>query len=343
MKRNDCSIVQDLLPLYIEEMLQPDTVEYVEDHLSGCEICTATLSDLKSETAAPTPAAEETRKLDKRVLHGLKKHLRLQHIVIVLAFAYFFLFFLPWTNYKWAGPGLGGAAITGFPILLAAVLSCRRDELSRNMALVATGIVLPTVLFPLFFFMTHYGQTLHFSSGDQLDYVIRPFFGLALSCGLLLTVIALHNIWRKAIPLPTDRDPRQKFILILALLVAALIILLSIFPVVSPEKYSTGTLVSVNLIWGWPLIYLTIAIAFCQVTCKNEAIRATVFALFLPAYAALPFLTQSAYPFTTINTFEESTLFVPAYHIPHLIASLLLSATAICSVWYQLKQQTKEN
>ena len=29
MKRNDCSIVQDLLPLYIEEMLQPDTAEYV--------------------------------------------------------------------------------------------------------------------------------------------------------------------------------------------------------------------------------------------------------------------------------------------------------------------------
>ncbi|MBR6555297.1 MAG: zf-HC2 domain-containing protein [Clostridia bacterium] len=340
MKRNDCSIVQDLLPLYIEEMLQPDTVAYVEDHLSGCETCTDLLAELKSADP-PAPDAEDARTGDQRVLKGLKKFLRLQHFIIVLAFSYFFLFFIPWTNYKWAGPGLSGAAFTGFPVLMAAVLACRRDEISRNMALVATGIVLPTALFPLFFFMTHYGQTLHFSSGDQLDYVIRPLFWLALSCGLLLTAIALHNIRHKVIPLPADRNPRQKFILSSALLVAALIILLSLFPIVSPENYSNGTLVYVNLIWGWPLIYLTIAIAFCQVTCKNEATRATVFALFLPAYAALPFLTQSAYPFTTIYTVEKSALFVPVYHIPHLIASLLLSATAICSVWYQLKQQTK--
>ena len=70
MKRNDCSIVQDLLPLYIEEMLQPDTVEYVEDHLSGCEGCTSLLAELKNDDP-PAPDAEDARTGDQRVLKGL--------------------------------------------------------------------------------------------------------------------------------------------------------------------------------------------------------------------------------------------------------------------------------
>ena len=104
------------------------------------------------------------------------------------------------------------------------------------------------------------------------------------------------------------------------------------------EEITADTLISVNLTWGWPLIYLTLAITFCQVTCKKEAIRATALALLLPFYAALPFLTQCAKLFTSIYIVDTTVLFVPAYHAPHFVISLLLSAAAICSVWHQMKQ-----
>ena len=35
----ECSIVRDLLPLYVEDMVSPDTGEFVKEHLNGCEEC----------------------------------------------------------------------------------------------------------------------------------------------------------------------------------------------------------------------------------------------------------------------------------------------------------------
>ena len=44
----DCSIVQDLLPLYAENMLREETKEYVDGHLAQCEACRAELAALKA-------------------------------------------------------------------------------------------------------------------------------------------------------------------------------------------------------------------------------------------------------------------------------------------------------
>ncbi len=37
--RNECNIIRDILPLYTEDMVSPDTVSYVEEHLKSCEAC----------------------------------------------------------------------------------------------------------------------------------------------------------------------------------------------------------------------------------------------------------------------------------------------------------------
>ena len=37
--KNECSIVRDLLPLYVEQMVSAETGEFVEEHLEGCEAC----------------------------------------------------------------------------------------------------------------------------------------------------------------------------------------------------------------------------------------------------------------------------------------------------------------
>ena len=37
--RNECNIIRDLLPLYAENMVSPDTSDFVEEHLKNCEAC----------------------------------------------------------------------------------------------------------------------------------------------------------------------------------------------------------------------------------------------------------------------------------------------------------------
>lgn len=58
--RNECNIIRDLLPLYAEQMVSTDTVEYVEEHLKGCRECQKEYENLKEprvnqtkEDAAP--------------------------------------------------------------------------------------------------------------------------------------------------------------------------------------------------------------------------------------------------------------------------------------------------
>ena len=43
-----CSIVQDLLPLYEEDMLREETKEFVDGHLAQCAACRAELDALKA-------------------------------------------------------------------------------------------------------------------------------------------------------------------------------------------------------------------------------------------------------------------------------------------------------
>ena len=46
----NCDIVRDLLPLYQEGMLSPDSVEFVEGHLKTCPDCRAERELLRRET-----------------------------------------------------------------------------------------------------------------------------------------------------------------------------------------------------------------------------------------------------------------------------------------------------
>lgn len=45
--RNECNIIRDILPLYIENMVSDDTAAFVEDHLKNCAACRAELEKMK--------------------------------------------------------------------------------------------------------------------------------------------------------------------------------------------------------------------------------------------------------------------------------------------------------
>ena len=71
-----CSIVQDLLPLYAEDMLREETKKFVDGHLAQCEACRAELAALKADVK-PAP-------VNAQPLRSLKKQLRRKKFTAVL-------------------------------------------------------------------------------------------------------------------------------------------------------------------------------------------------------------------------------------------------------------------
>ena len=51
--KNECSIVRDLLPLYAEGMVSPETASFMEEHLKDCEHCRKEYERLKAPCAVP--------------------------------------------------------------------------------------------------------------------------------------------------------------------------------------------------------------------------------------------------------------------------------------------------
>ncbi len=74
--KNDCSIVRDLLPLYVEDMVSKDTAEFVDEHLKDCTDCSEELKMLKeggiTETESEIAEAEKAKaKSFKKVMKKL--------------------------------------------------------------------------------------------------------------------------------------------------------------------------------------------------------------------------------------------------------------------------------
>lgn len=72
MMKKECSVVRDVLPLYLEHMVSEGTAAFVEEHLESCSDCAAELERLKSGRqidVAETPQ----RKYDANVILSVKK------------------------------------------------------------------------------------------------------------------------------------------------------------------------------------------------------------------------------------------------------------------------------
>ena len=49
MEKINCNVIQDILPLYIEDAVSEDTKELVEEHLQNCEICQRVYHETKAD------------------------------------------------------------------------------------------------------------------------------------------------------------------------------------------------------------------------------------------------------------------------------------------------------
>ena len=87
--RNECNIVRDILPLYVEDMVSQDTASFVEEHLESCTKCREELAELKKSTeiadmgrSVPVNYVNEAAPLK-----AVKKRLRrTQMLMILLSF-----------------------------------------------------------------------------------------------------------------------------------------------------------------------------------------------------------------------------------------------------------------
>ncbi len=80
--RNECNIIRDLLPLYVEKMVSSDTVAFIEEHLKDCEACRKEYEGIKE----PHPTKEISHAAPLLKLSRKMKIKRIQTIALTAVF-----------------------------------------------------------------------------------------------------------------------------------------------------------------------------------------------------------------------------------------------------------------
>ncbi len=83
--KNECSIVRDILPLYLEGMVSANTAEFVAEHMSHCAECKSEYEALQQSgiLGHPEPEKAEQRKESAIALIVIKKKLKARSIITI--------------------------------------------------------------------------------------------------------------------------------------------------------------------------------------------------------------------------------------------------------------------
>ncbi len=87
-----CQVMDDILPLYAEELASEDTRALVEEHLAECEICSQKLESMK------TPKIEKAEENIALPMKKLKKTLK-KRTVLTVCLSVFLVVALIWTGF----------------------------------------------------------------------------------------------------------------------------------------------------------------------------------------------------------------------------------------------------
>ena len=61
MEKINCNVIQDILPLYIDDVVSDDTKELVEEHLQNCEICQRVYHETKTDLENDMKISAQTK------------------------------------------------------------------------------------------------------------------------------------------------------------------------------------------------------------------------------------------------------------------------------------------
>ena len=98
--KTECSIVRDLLPLHVEDMVNPETAQYIKSHLAECPECQAELESLKEGEGLAAIEKKPTADIeDSKPFKKIMKRMNRQFYSI----AYAALIFLIFLGFGWTG------------------------------------------------------------------------------------------------------------------------------------------------------------------------------------------------------------------------------------------------
>lgn len=82
MSESKCEIIQDILPLYIDELVSSETKRFVEEHVASCNKCKNELSILKKNIICMSSV--NICEASVEPLRKIKKQIRKKKIIIIL-------------------------------------------------------------------------------------------------------------------------------------------------------------------------------------------------------------------------------------------------------------------
>lgn len=141
-----CAAVRDLLPLYTEQMLSPETTALVEAHLAACPTCAAALAGMTPSTALPSSPAHATeakplRRFRWQLLINILSAPLWLPLAIALAATVLILYAALWVVVAalWSIPiALGTSALA---LLAVTVLALLGSEFAAALMLFAVSLI----------------------------------------------------------------------------------------------------------------------------------------------------------------------------------------------------------
>ena len=92
MKQNDeCDIIKDLSPIYIENMETSSTKTFIENHLSNCADCRKYYTNMKSDVLTELDKEKENDSIEFDYLKKVKNHIRILKIILCIFISIFIL------------------------------------------------------------------------------------------------------------------------------------------------------------------------------------------------------------------------------------------------------------
>jgi len=91
MAKKECSVVQDLLPLYVEEMVKEETAQFVRKHLETCAGCQLELEAMRDagETYVPEIAQEERMRPLMKIMKKWNRQTYMLSYTVIIVFILF--------------------------------------------------------------------------------------------------------------------------------------------------------------------------------------------------------------------------------------------------------------
>ena len=70
MSKISCNVIQDIMPLYVDEIVSEDTKKLVEEHLKECEDCRKEMEKMRAKIILPNKKKNQTGR--KRTVSEIK-------------------------------------------------------------------------------------------------------------------------------------------------------------------------------------------------------------------------------------------------------------------------------